>query len=242
MRVALVLALCLLAGLTEALRLGRAFARDRKLYARKLDGITIEGDLQPMANNLLIKVKEALAETKGGLFIPDNAKERPTEGTVIAHGPGRIHPETALLLNIAVKTGTNVIYGKYDGSELKYDGEPHQLIKDDDVLLTYPVGQEATVANVECVKDQVLIEFPPREQANNAGIIIATPTEGEKKRPDHGTVVKIGPGRQAGNGKVMEIQVKPGDKVRFRDFAGSEIKLGTTDYLVIRAYDILAKW
>ena len=208
----------------------------------KLDGITIEGDLQPMANNLLIKVKEALSETKGGLFIPDNAKERPTEGTVIAHGPGRIHPETAIQLEIAVKTGVNVIYGKYDGSELKYDGVEHQLIKDDDVLLTYPVGVEATVANVECVKDQVLIRLPPKEQANLSGIIIATPGEGEKKRADYGTVVKVGPGRQAGSGKVMAIQVKPGDNVRFRDFAGSEIKLDGHEHLVIRAYDVLARW
>lgn len=211
-------------------------------FANKLDGITIDGNLQPVANNLLIKVKEALAETKGGLFIPDNAKERPTEGTVIAHGPGRIHPETAVLLDIAVKTGVNVIYGKYDGSELKYNDIPHQLIKDDDVLLTYPVGVEATLSNVQCVKDQVLIKLPPKEQTNLSGIIISTPGEKERKRADYGQVSKVGPGRQTGSGKVAEIQVQPGDNVRFRDFAGSEIKLEGEEYVVIRAYDILAKW
>jgi len=209
--------------------------------ANKLDGITIEGDLQPLANNLLIKVKDALAETKGGLYITDNAKERPTEGLVIANGPGRIHPETAFQLDIAVKAGECVIYGKYDGSELKYNELAHQLIKDDDVLLKYPNCPEATLANVEPVKDQVLIKLPPKEEANISGIIIAVSGDKEK-RADHGVVMKVGPGRQAGNGKLMPIQVKPGDKVRFRDFAGSEIKLDQEEYLVIRSYDILAKW
>ena len=221
---------------------GRRLGAATRLSANKLDGITIDGDLQPVANNLLIKVKEALSETKGGLFIPDNAKERPTEGTVMAAGPGRVHPETAVQLDIAVQPGVNVIYGKYDGSELKYNDVAHQLIKDDDVLLTYPVGVEATVANVNCVKDQVLIRLPAKETANLSGIIIATPGEGEKKRADYGTVVKIGPGRQSGSGKVMPIQLKPGDNVRFRDFAGSELKLDGHEHLVIRAYDVLAKW
>lgn len=225
---------------------GRAAATRRStstaLGANKLDGITIDGDLQPVANNLLVKVKEALASTQGGLFIPDNAKERPTEGMVINNGPGRFHPETGVLLDIAVKAGSNVIYGKYDGSELKYNDVAHQLIKDDDVLLTYPTGQDPTLANVECVKDQVLIKLPPKEEKNAVGIIISTPGEKEKKRADYGTVTKIGPGRQCSNGKIMPIQVKSGDNVRFRDFAGSEVKIDGVEYLVIRAYDILAKW
>ncbi len=206
----------------------------------KLDGITIEGDLTPISNNVLIKVKEALAATVGGLYIPDNAKERPTEGKVIAAGPGRIHPETGVQLDMAVKIGDGVLYGKYDGTELKYDDVNHQMIKDDDILLKYS-GNEATVKSVECVKDQVLIKLPPKEEANIAGIIISTAGNKEKKA-DHGKVVKVGPGRQAGNGKYMQIQVKEGDNVRFRNFAGNEVKLDGQEFLVIRAYDILAKW
>jgi len=208
--------------------------------SHKLDAITIEGDLIPISNNVLIKVKEALAATVGGLYIPDNAKERPTEGKVISAGPGRIHPETGVQLDMAVKIGDGVLYGKYDGTELKYDDANHQMIKDDDILLKYS-GNEATVKSVECVKDQVLVKLPPKEEANIAGIIIATAGSKEKK-PDHGKVVKLGPGRQAGNGKYMQIQVKEGDNVRFRSFAGNEVKLDGQEFLVIRAYDILAKW
>jgi len=208
--------------------------------SHKLDGITIEGDLTPLSNNVLIKVKEALAATVGGLYIPDNAKERPTEGKVIAAGQGRIHPETGVQLDMAVKVGDGVLYGKYDGTELKYDDVNHQMIKDDDILLKYS-GNEATVKTVECVKDQVLVKLPPKEEANMAGIIIATAGDKEKKS-DHGKVVKVGPGRQAGNGKYMQIQVKEGDNVRFRSFAGNVVKLDGQEFIVIRAYDILAKW
>jgi len=208
--------------------------------ANVMDGLSIDGDIIPLSNNLLIKVKDVASSTQGGLFIPDNAKERPTEGTVIAAGPGRIHPETGIQLSIAVKVGSNVIYGKYDGTELKYNGFNHQMIKDDDVLLYYP-GSEATLENVECVKDQVLIKLPPKEETNLAGIIVTTPGSTEK-RPNYGTVAKIGPGRQAGNGAVMPVQVSPGNGVRFREFAGSQIKLGTDEYIVLRTYDILAKW
>lgn len=210
------------------------------LQGNKLDGIEISGDLTPMSNSLLVKVKEALAETKGGLYIPDNAKERPTEGLVISAGPGRIHPETAIQLDIAVKAGQSVMYGQYDGSELRYNDAEHQLIKDDDALLVYPAGEEAGIDNVQPVKDQVLVKLPIKEAASESGIIIST---GEnEKRADYGEVVKVGPGRQAGNGQYMKIQVSPGDGVRFRDFAGTQVKLGGTEYLVIRAYDILAKW
>jgi chaperonin GroES len=57
-----------------------------------------------------------------------------------------------------------------------------------------------------------------------------------------GTVVKIGPGRQAGNGQYMQAQVEPGDKVRFRQYAGTNVKLEGKEYKVLRAYDILAKF
>ena len=125
-----------------------------RCFANKMDGITISSDLQPLQNNLLIKIKPPKSETTGGIFIPDNAKERPNEGIVVASGPGRVHPETGLQLNIAVQTGDGVIYGKFDGTEMKYNDENHQLIRDDDVLLKF-TGSEPTFANSECVKDQV---------------------------------------------------------------------------------------
>lgn len=211
------------------------------LYAKNtLDNIEIEGELMPLSNNLLIRVKEVAAATKGGLYIPDNAKERPTEGTVIAAGLGRIHPDTSVLMDISANQGESVLYGKYDGTELKYNGVNHQMIKDDDVLLKYS-GKDMTLEAVSPVKDQVLVRLPPKEEKNSAGIIVATPNA-EEKRPTTGVVVKVGPGRQAGNGQYMTMQVKPGDGVKFREFGGNQVKIEGVEYIVVRAYDILAKW
>jgi chaperonin GroES len=217
------------------------FRKNVRLFGNILDGLPISGDLQPIGNNLLIRIKDAASETKGGLFIPDTAKERPTEGTIVSAGPGRVHSESGMLQIIACKEGEKVIYGKFDGTELKYNDRAHQLIKDDDVLLKYD-GDEATLANVVPVKDHILIRLPPKEDKALSGIILTTADSPEKKQ-SYGTVEKIGEGRPAANGELIPLQVLPGDGVRFRDFGGTLVKLdGGEEFLVIRGYDVMAKW
>ena len=115
----------------------------------------------------------------------------------MATGPGRYHPETAKLIDIAVNIGDKVIYGKYDGIELKYNKENHQLIKDDDVLLTYS-GEEASIDNVECVKDQVLIRLPSTYQVTDSGILLGKKEMMSGQKMGTGVVEKVGPGRMAG--------------------------------------------
>lgn len=214
--------------------------RSPMFMSNKLDGMTIEGNLSPLSNNLFVKVKEVPSLTKSGFIIPDKAKERPTEGTVVSAGPGAVHPDTGVRLDMSAQVGVNVMYGKYEGCEMKYNDENHQMIKDDDVLLTYS-GPEATVETVQCVKDRVLIKLPPKEDSSKSGIIIK-PTSKDDNIPTYGTVVKVGPGKQASSGVVLPPQVEPGDHVRFREYGGTQLKLGGEDYLVTRMYDILAKW
>ena len=130
------------------------------------------------------------------------------------------------------------MYGKYDGTELVYNGRDCQLIRDDDILVKYKDG-DARLETVECVKDQVLVKLPEKQEQLDSGLLISDSKE-QPKRPDQGIVAKIGPGRQAGNGKLMATQVSVGDQVKFRNFAGTEIKLNNEEYIVIRGYDILA--
>ena len=152
-----------------------------------------------------------------------------------------MHPYTGVQLDNPAKVGMKVLYGKYDGTELKYDGVVHQLIKDDDILLVYS-GDEATLENVQCVKDQVLILLDTKSDETESGLLVQEERNGfEMRDVDTGVICKVGPGRQAGSGAGMEIQITEGDKVKFRDYAGSNVKLGNTEYAVIRAYDILAK-
>lgn len=151
-----------------------------------------------------------------------------------------MHPETGLAMQMAVGVGDSVLYGKYDGSEMKYNDIDHQLIKDDDILLKYS-GSEITLANAEPVKDQVLIKIAEKIEQNVGGIIVKSLVS-EEDKPITGEIVKIGPGRQTGTGSIMPIDLKPGDQVRFREFGQNPVKLDGKDYLVMRAYDITAKW
>lgn len=196
-----------------------------------------------MSNNLLVKVKPPLESTKGGLFIPDNAQERPTEGTVVSTGGGRFHSETGFKFEMQISPGDKVMYGEFDGSKMRYNDVDHQLIKDDDVLLVYS-GDEAIEDSVRCIKDNLLVKIPPVEDTTYEGVIISTATEGQSsaKKPDRGTVVRVGPGRTLQNGEVIPMSVEPGDQIRFRDFAGTQIKLGSTEYIVIKDHDVMVKW
>ena len=239
MRSYLLVVVLILLNSVIAFRPQRAIWFATKLGA-KVDGITVEGELMPTQNNLLVKVKEASSSTSGGIIIPDKAKTRPNEGTVVIAGPGRIHPETGAKIDMAVKEGEGVIYGKYDGSELKLNEVGHQMIKDDDVLLKY-TGGDPLLANVEPVKDYVLVQMPPKTMSSDVGLIIVT-AEDKEKRSDWGTVAKIGPGRQAANGKLIPIPVEPGDGVRYRDHAGADVKLEGVEFQVVRATEIFAKW
>jgi len=205
-------------------------------------GIAIDGEITPVGNYVLVKVMQAIEQTSGGIYMPDAAKERPTEGTVMAAGPGRVHPYSGVQLENPAKIGMNVLYGKYDGTELSYDGVMHQLIRDDDILLVYDADADATEESVRCVKDQVLVLLDEASDEYASGLVVKKEQkEYQLRDTDTGVVVKFGPGRQAGSGDQMQMQIAKGDRVKFRDYAGANVKLGNKEYAVIRAYDILAK-
>ena len=89
--------------------------------------------LQPMGDRIVVKAVEQETQTKSGIYIPDSAKERPQEGSVIAVGPGRMTDDgTRLAMDVAV--GDTVIYSKYAGSEFEDDGEEYLIMKETDVL------------------------------------------------------------------------------------------------------------
>lgn len=89
--------------------------------------------IRPLHDKILVKRVEAEARTSGGLFIPDNAKEKPVEALVIAVGSGTRDPSGALI-PLDVKTGDRVLLSKYSGSEIKYEGADHVIIREDEVL------------------------------------------------------------------------------------------------------------
>ncbi len=89
--------------------------------------------IQPLYDRLLVKRVEEEAKTKGGIIIPDAAKEKPHEGRVIAAGRGRVL-EDGNVRSLDVALGDRVLFEKHSGTEFQLDGEQHLIIREDDVL------------------------------------------------------------------------------------------------------------
>lgn len=89
--------------------------------------------VKPLNDRVLVKRLEEMQMTKGGIYIPDTAKEKPVEGKVIAAGPGKVNDQgNRLPLN--VKEGDRILFGRYAGSEIKIEGEEYLMMREDDIL------------------------------------------------------------------------------------------------------------
>ncbi|OGP89663.1 MAG: co-chaperone GroES [Deltaproteobacteria bacterium RBG_16_48_10] len=89
--------------------------------------------VRPLHDRLIVKRLEEEDKTKGGIIIPDTAKEKPIEGKVIAAGEGRIKKD-GKKIPMEVKMGDRILFAKYGGTEVKMDGEEYLMMKEDDVL------------------------------------------------------------------------------------------------------------
>lgn len=89
--------------------------------------------IKPLADRVLVEPMEAETTTASGIIIPDNAKEKPQKGKVIAIGTGKIDEP------LTVKIGDSVLYGKYSGTELKLEGKDYLMMRESDILAIIPV-------------------------------------------------------------------------------------------------------
>jgi len=89
--------------------------------------------VRPLQDRLLVRRLEETEKTKGGIIIPDAAKERPLEGKVIAVGSGK-RLEDGTVVPLDVKEGDRILFGKYAGTEIKIDGTEHMILREDEVL------------------------------------------------------------------------------------------------------------
>jgi chaperonin GroES len=212
-----------------------------KLHMSKIDGRTIDGGkVVPTNNFVLVKVVAAKEQTEGGILLTGKSKIQKTEGSVVSVGPGKTHPDTGAVFVMPVVEGDNVVYGEFDGTEIDIDGDKHTLIRDDDILIKF-TGDELTLDSCSAVRDSVLVYVETKETSTEGGILIAS-TKSTNNRPSTGKVVKVGPGRFATNGELMDMEINEGDHIKFRDFAGNEIEINDEEYTVVHALDILAKF
>lgn len=90
-------------------------------------------NVKPLADRVIVKPLEAEEKTSGGIIIPDNAKEKPQKGEVIAVGAGKI-ADSGQLIEMTLKAGDKVLYGKYSGTEVAVDGDDLLIMRESDVL------------------------------------------------------------------------------------------------------------
>jgi len=90
-------------------------------------------NLKPLADRVIVKPSEAEETTKGGIILPDTAKEKPIEGIIVAVGPGKT-TDDGKLTKPEVKVGDKVLYGKYSGTEVTIDGEEYLIMRESDIF------------------------------------------------------------------------------------------------------------
>ena len=90
-------------------------------------------NLKPLADRVVVEPAPAEDKSAGGIILPDTAQEKPQQGTVIAVGPGKMS-DSGSLIKMTVKKGDKVLYGKYSGSEVAFDGTDYVIMRESDIL------------------------------------------------------------------------------------------------------------
>ncbi len=90
-------------------------------------------NIKPLGDRVVLKVLEAEEKTASGIVLPDTAKEKPQQGKIVAVGPGK-HSEEGKLIPMSVKKGDTVLFAKYAGTEVKYEGEELLILRESDLL------------------------------------------------------------------------------------------------------------
>ena len=90
--------------------------------------------VKPLADRVVVKALEEQEQMRGGLYIPDTAKEKPQQGEVVAVGPGKFDERGGQRIPMDVKVGDKILYGKYSGTEVTVDNEQYLILRESDVL------------------------------------------------------------------------------------------------------------
>lgn len=204
--------------------------------AHTLNGRKIAGPLQPANQNLLVRIAEASEKTTGGIFLPNEAKEKPTFGEVVEAGPGK-YLGNGVKIPMHIAKGDMVMYGKYGGTDLTYDENKHTIVTQDDVLCKFKDG-DLKVSSCEPIFDRVLVKIGGASEQTSGGILLSSSAQ---EKQNSGTVVNIGPGRFMENGEMEPLSIAVGDEVYYGSYAGTNITLEGEEYIILRVADIFAK-
>ncbi|KAK4713803.1 hypothetical protein R3W88_019710 [Solanum pinnatisectum] len=189
--------------------------------------------LKPLGDRVLVKIKTVEEKTVGGILLPVTAQSKPNGGEVVAVGEG--HSAGKIKVDISVKTGAQVIYSKYAGTEVEFDGSKHLILKEDDIV---GILETDDVKDLQPLNDRVLIKVAEAEEKTAGGLLL---TEAAKEKPSIGTIIAVGPGPLDEEGNRKPLSVSPGNTVLYSKYAGSEFKgADGSDYITLRVSDVMA--
>lgn len=189
--------------------------------------------VKPLGDRVLVKIKDAEEKTQGGILLPSTAQSKPQGGEVVAVGDGKTVGKNKV--DISVKAGAQVVYSKYAGTEVEFNGSKHLILKDEDII---GILETEEVKDLKPLNDRVLIKVAEAEEKTAGGLLL---TEATKDKPSIGTVIAVGPGPVDDEGNRQPLSILPGNTVLYSKYAGNDFKgKDGSDYIALRASDVMA--
>lgn len=136
--------------------------------------------LKPLGDRVLVKIKTAEEKTVGGILLPSSAQTKPQGGEVVAVGEGRTIGKNKI--DISLPSGSQIVYSKYAGTEVEFNGSNHIILKEDDIV---GILETDDIKDMTPLNDRVLIKVAEAEQTTAGGLLL---TDANKEKPSIGTV------------------------------------------------------
>ncbi|KAK7388276.1 hypothetical protein VNO78_23089 [Psophocarpus tetragonolobus] len=189
--------------------------------------------VKPLGDRVLVKIKDAEEKTTGGILLPATAQSKPQGGEVISVGEGKSVGTSKV--DAGVKTGAQVVYSKYAGTEVEFNGSKHLILKEDDII---GILETDDVKDLKPLNDRVLIKIAEAEEKTAGGLLL---TEATKEKPSIGTVIAVGPGPLDEEGNRKPLSITPGNTVLYSKYAGNDFKgKDDSNYIALRSSDVMA--
>ncbi|KAL9672968.1 hypothetical protein QQ045_029221 [Rhodiola kirilowii] len=170
--------------------------------------------LKPLGDRVLVKIDTAEEKTTGGILLPTTAQTKPQGGEVVAVGEGRTIGNNKI--GISVENGPKVVYSKYAGTEVEFNGTNHLILKEDDIV---GILETDDVKDLKPLNDRVLIKVAEAEEKTAGGLLL---TASSKEKPSIGTVIAVGPGPLDEEGNRKPLSITPGNTVLYSKYAGND--------------------
>ncbi|KAL4613854.1 hypothetical protein ACB092_07G011500 [Castanea dentata] len=197
--------------------------------AHKIGPIRAESytDIKPLGYRVLVKIKTAEEKTDGGILFPKTAQTKPQGGEVVATGEGKTVGKKKV--DISVKIGTQIVYSKYAGTELEFNGSKHLILKDDDIEL-------------KPLNDRILIKVAKAEEKTARALLL---TKATKEKPSIETDCKMGfrcLGRLMFDFySALDVTSDCGSIIMYSNYDGIDFKgKDGYDYIALRVSDVMA--